>query len=249
MKKALLALALLLPIAAKATPNGGEGGSLPLAARTKFDAGDYTGAAALFEQAVQAHPRDPALHYDLGNALFRAGKLGPAIASYQRAFDLWPRSGDIRFNLGFALGRAGEQLVPPGVPPVMFTLFYWLSARELAGLQWLFCWLTLLCATAWLLRPSARETLTAPGGVLLALWLVFGGWWGIRTWLEPRERGVIVSSTGEVRSGPGENFPVTVTAPEGRRVEILSEQGSWLEIGILKEGARGWITASSVEKI
>jgi tetratricopeptide (TPR) repeat protein len=222
---------------------------VPAQAKQKFDSGDYTGAAAGFSEALKASPDDAALHYDLGNALFRAGKLGPAIASYQRAFDLWPRGGDIRFNLGFALRRAGEELVPPGVPPVMFTLFYWLSARELAGLHWLFCWLALLTATAWLLRQELRERLFTPALALACLWAVFGGWWGLRAWLEPNERGVIVRATGEVRSGPGENFPVTVTAPEGRRVEILSEQGAWLEIGILKEGAKGWIAADSVEKI
>src|SRR2546430_1835843 len=92
-------------------------------ARARFDAGDYTAAATLYRQALAGAPRDPALHYDLGNALFRAGKLGPAIAAYQRAFDILPRDGDIRFNLGFALRRAGEELVPPGVPPAMFAVF------------------------------------------------------------------------------------------------------------------------------
>lgn len=243
IRRALSLLALLAVLA------GSARAELAPEARKKYDSGDYAAAITLYQQALAGDPGNAALRYDLGNALFRAGKLGPAIASYQRAFDILPRSGDIRFNLAFALRRAGEELVPPGVPPVMFDLFYWLSERELAGLQWLFCWLALLTGAALLLKPALRPRLGTALAAFLALWGVFGGWWGIRLWLEPRERGVIVSATGELRSGPGDNFPVTVTAPEGRRVEVLSQQGEWLEIGILKEGARGWIPAVSVEKI
>lgn len=214
-------------------------------AKARFDAADYTAAATLYGKALQRAPRDPALHYDLGNALFRAGKLGPAIASYQRAFEILPRDGDIRYNLGFALRRAGEELVPPGVPPVMFALFYWLSERELAGLHWLACWAALLLAAAFLLgRAPAR-----PAIIAAAAWAVFGLWWGLRLKLEPAQRGVIVAASAEIRSGPADTFPVSFTAPEGRRVEVLGEQGSWLEIGVLKEGERGWIKKDAVERL
>ena len=61
--------------------------------------------------------------------------------------------------------------------------------------------------------------------------------------------GVIISESAEIRSGPGENFNVSFTAPEGRRVQILSVNDDWLEIGVLKEGAKGWIPAACVEVI
>lgn len=215
----------------------------------KYDAGDYTGAATAFAKAVERAPRDADLHYDLGDALFKAGRLGPAIASYQRAFDIRPRDSDIRYNLNFALKRAGEELRPEGVPPALFGLFYLFSERELAGLQWLGCWLTLLLACAWLLRPALRERLFTFIAAAGLCWLLAGGWWAARRTMEPDQRGVIVRPAAEIRSGPGEKFGVNFTAPEGRRVEILSESAGWLEIGILKEGARGWIPADAVERI
>jgi tetratricopeptide (TPR) repeat protein len=239
MTSLLLALALALPAGAQAPAEGHQ----------KYDAGDFNGAAAVFTKSLEAAPRDPFLHYDLGNALFKAGKLGPAIASYQRAFDIKPRDADIRYNLEFALKRAGEELRPEGTPPALFYLFTLLSERELAGLHWLFCWAALLLASAWVLKPLRREELFLPLAVCAALWLGAGAWWGSRRLVEPEEMGVIVRSTAELKSGPGENFNVTFTAPEGRRVQILSESAGWLEIGILKEGAKGWLPAAAVEKI
>ena len=96
-----------------------------LQARKKYDAGDYVGAASLFQEALNKAPKNPTLEYDLGNALFKSGKLGLSIAAYQRAFDIQPRNGDIRYNLSFALRRAGENFVPAGIPPILFTLCHW----------------------------------------------------------------------------------------------------------------------------
>jgi tetratricopeptide (TPR) repeat protein len=215
----------------------------------KYDAGDYNGSATAFTKAVEGAPRDANLHYDLGNALLKAGHLGPAIASYQRAFDIRPRGADIRYNLNFALKRAGEELQPQGVPSAVFYLFYLFSERELSGLQWLGCWVFLLLASAYALKPAKRDDLFVVMAGAMLFWAGAGLWWGARVEIEPEQRGVIVRSTAEIRSGPGENFSVSFTAPEGRRVEILSHSAGWLEIGILKEGARGWLPADAVEKI
>lgn len=224
-------------------------------AHKKYDAGDYHGAATAYAKEVSRSPRSAALHYNLGNSLYKAGRLGPAIASYQRAFDIRPRDPDIRYNLDFTLKKAGEELVPSGVPPLLWRAFTLLSERELAGLAWLACWAALLLASLMLHRPESRQAAAPWGAAVLALWLVCGTWWLARRGLQGGPRAVIVRPTAEVRGGPGENFPASFTAPEGRRVEILSEaaaagtDGVWLEIGVFKEGAQGWIAADSVERI
>lgn len=237
-------LLLLIALAA-----GARAQSSPSEAQKKYDAGDFTGAAGAYAKLAAEQPREPAWRYDLGNALFKAGKLGPAIASYERAFELAPRDGDARFNLEFALKRAGEELVPAGVPPLLFGLFHLLSDAELAGLHWLFCWAALLLGAAWLLAPGRRERLEPWAAAALALWLAAGGWWGARRLVEPGRLGVITASTAELRSGPGAGFGVSFTVPEGRRVEIVSEEGAWLEVVLPKEGAKGFILADAVEKI
>lgn len=216
-------------------------------AQKKYDAGDYAGAAQLYSQLAQKQPREGAWRYDLGNAYFKQGRLGPAIASYQRAFELSPRDGDARFNLDFALKRAGEELVPAGVPPLLFSLFHLLSDAELAGLHWLACWAALLLGAAWVLRPARRGALEPWAAGALAAWVVFGAWWGARRLVEPQQLAVVVAPTAELRSGPGEGFPVSFTVPEGRRVELVSEEGPWLEVVLPKEGAKGFMRADSVE--
>lgn len=219
-------------------------------AKAAYDAGDHARAAAGFAALVDAAPDDAALRYDLGNALFKSGRLGPATASFQRAFELDPRDSDIRHNLEFALRKAGEELVPPGVPAPAFAAFTALSARELSGLHWLAAWaLMILGGLSALGDEARRERLRAALFAGAAAWAFFGLWWaGLRAMLPPG-RAVIVAARAELRNGPGERFTVGYTAPEGRRVRVLSENGGWLEVGLLKEGVKGWTPASSVEKL
>ena len=230
--------------------------SLPAAAapyddaNKAYDGGYYDQAVSVFAALVDKNPNDAALRYDLGGALLKDGKLGRASASYQRAFELDPRDSDVRHNLDFVLRRAGEELAPPGIPAPAFIAFTALSARELSGLHWLAAWAALILAGLFLLgaaprRESLRVPLLAAGGA----WLAFGLWWaGLRAVLPPG-RGVIVAPRAELRNGPGEKFTVGYTAPEGRRVRVLSESGPWLEVGLLKEGVKGWTLAASVEKL
>lgn len=219
-------------------------------AKKLYDAGSFDQAAGAFAELSAASPRDAALHYDLGNAQLKSGKLGRAVASYERAFDLDPRDGDGRKNLDFALKRAGEELTPPGVPGPAFTLFTLLSARELSGLHWLAAWAALILGALMLLgSEQRRDMLWTPLVVALSAWALFGLWWaGVRAVL-PKDRGVIVAGRAELRNGPGEKFSVGYTAPEGRRVKVLSSSGEWLEVGLLKEGVKGWTLASSVERL
>ena len=254
MNPALLVVALAaFPLSAAPLPPARAASVQEPASRSEgqrlYDLGDYAGAAAWYRQALQNDPRDAALHYDLGNALFKSGQTGRAVASFQRAFDIRPRDADVRHNLDFALRRAGEELVPPGVPPLLFLAFHLFSERELAGLQWLALWPFGLLAGLCLWRSSLRPRLL--GWTLAAglLWSAAGLWWlGVRGATPPR-RGVIVAASAEIRSGPGENFNVSFTAPEGRRAQILSENGGWLEIGMLKEGVKGWLPAAAVEEL
>jgi len=243
-----LALALLCAGSAGAAPSAA---ATPFAqARALYDAGRYADAAAAYEKLAADSPRSAALQYDLGAAEFKAGRLGRATASFERAFALNPRDSDVRFNLAFALRRAGEDFVPPGTPPALFWIFTALSERELAGLHWLAAWATLLLAGAGLLAGAARRRTLAPWTAAAAgAWVIFGLWWaGLRAALPP-DRGVVIAPSAELRHGPGPNFGVAFTVPEGRRVRVLGASGAWLEVGVLKEGARGWIEADAIERL
>ncbi|MCX5796350.1 MAG: tetratricopeptide repeat protein [Elusimicrobia bacterium] len=182
MTSLLLAAAVLaapLWAAAPAAPGGPASPESPPRSEGQrlYDLGDYQGAADWYLQAVRAEPRNAGLHYDLGNSLFKSGKTGRAIAAYERAFLIRPRDADIRQNLDYALRRAGEELTPTGVPPLLFLAFHLCSERELAGLQWLACWLLLGLAGLCLWRPALRPSLLPWTAAAAALWLGLGGWW------------------------------------------------------------------------
>ncbi|MBI5631140.1 MAG: tetratricopeptide repeat protein [Elusimicrobia bacterium] len=234
----LIALAFLSSLAA----------ALPQAQK-QYDTKDYRGAAEAYQALLAAEPRNAGLHYNLGNCLFKQGRLGQAVASYQRAFDINPRDSDIRHNLDFALKRSGEELVSPGVPTPLFVLAHFLSLRELAGLQWLGCWAFLLLASFFLLDPRRRAGVQPWLAAAFGFWVFFAAWWLIRGGLRPPRLAVVISPTAQIRSGPGESSTVSFTAPEGRRVQILSENGAWLEVGDLKEGSKGWMKVEDVDLV
>ncbi|HAH07193.1 MAG TPA: hypothetical protein DCM05_11845 [Elusimicrobia bacterium] len=242
---------LLFLFAALAAPVWAANGELDQANKL-YEASKFAEAAAEYQALAAADPLDPAAHYNLGNAYFRlggAGDLARAIASYQRAFALSPRDPDVRHNLDFALRRAGETLVPTGMPSTAFVLFHLLSRTELAALHWLGLWALLLLGSAALFREGWRRRLQP--WLLWAgiFWAAAGGWWALLAWTDIQAPGVVLTGDAEVRSGPGLNFPVSFKTPEGRRVSVLDEKEGWLEIGVLKEGLRGWLPADQVERI
>ena len=221
-------------------------------ANKSYRDGDYTKAAEGYAELLGREPRSAALHFDLANARFKEGAphaLGLAIAGYLRASELAPRDGDVRHNLEFALARAGEPLVPPGTPRALFLLYHVLSREELLGLQWIGYWACLLLGSCFVLAPSLRERVKSALVGALCFWALFGGWWALGGLGSSGPLGVVLEPNAEARSGPGRNFPVSFNAPEGRRVAILSDSGEWLEVGVLKEGVKGWMLAKSVERV
>ena len=240
--------ALLLLLAAWACPAAADDRQALLEANRLYESQQFEEAARRYQELTRRHPRSASAHFNLGNALFQMNRLGPSIVSYQRAFDLRPRDGDLRHNLDFALRRAGENLIPTGTPPALFILFHLFSDAELAALHWLGFWLAGLLGAAYLLSGRARVRLRPWLTGTVVFWALAGAWWGARGLTAVPSPGVTVVHT-EARSGPSENFPVSFKVPEGRRVSCLGLQEGYVEIGVLKEGLKGWVPVETVERI
>lgn len=244
------ALALLLSLAASAA-------AAPTPARLSeanalYEASRFAEAAASYETLLRESPYSATLQYNLGNARFRhggPGALGRAVAAYLRAFRLDPRDGDVRANLDFALKRAGESLVPSEMPPAVFVVYHILSDVELAALHWVAFWAACLLGAAACVVVKARAPLRSAALAAAACWAFAGGWWALRTSTGFKEPAVVVLQDAEVRSGPGEGFPVSFKVPEGRRVERLDEKGPWQEIGVPREALKGWILKAALEAV
>ncbi len=213
-------------------------------AAAAYESGRLSDALTDYEALVARFPGDANLAYNLGNTYWRLGKRGKSILWYERARRLHPGDGDIRFNLKLARSSLADEESTWGeafdrvLSPVML---WWLAVALLWG----------ICLTVGvaLIREWPREkwrvvlTLGTPAFVLLSIWL------GLRIHDLGMPWAVVAVPTAEVRSGPGDQFPVGYTAPEGQRALILNRRPGWLEIGIPSKSLKGWVAETAVETI
>ena len=161
------------------------------------------------------------------------------------------RDSDVRFNLGMVSGQLGRSFLSSSFPVRMFqNIYYGLSLNELsicfAVMLWLFCFSAGRAIFQNRLQFGGSSKLLAAGFAIIAIWF------GARYWTERVEvSAVIVEQKAEVRSGPGGQFSVGFTVPEGRAVTLLnaSPQSGYLEIGLPDEGLKGWVRESSVTRL
>ncbi|PZV05176.1 MAG: glycosyl transferase [Leptolyngbya sp.] len=74
----------------------------------KKSQGDFEGAIALFQRAIEADPTLAIAHYNLGTAHRARGYLDEAIAAYRQAIALNPSYAEAHQNLGVALFKLGQ---------------------------------------------------------------------------------------------------------------------------------------------
>lgn len=216
-----------------------------VSAEELYQNGQYAQALTAYEQTLKDYPNNPYLYYNIGNCYFKIGNRGLAIANYYRAFELNPRDGDIRHNLELALAESGENLVPPGMPTALHRMFFILSVPELQGL-WFGCiWVVCLLAGVWLLTRKAGK-LTATAGILL---LLVSGWFFVRNSWQEEPLAVVAAAKAELRSGPGENFPVSATVTQGHLLQVTDQKGIWQQVVLRSEGLKGWMENSALEHI
>jgi tetratricopeptide (TPR) repeat protein len=72
------------------------------------DAGDFAGAAAAYEQAIDQEPDDPILHFNLGNVLYATDRLPTAAEHFRRAVDLDSEYVEAWNNLATVLADLGQ---------------------------------------------------------------------------------------------------------------------------------------------
>lgn len=71
-------------------------------------AGDYSGAAQAYREALLSRPDDVATHVNLGVVLVKLGKFAEAISQYEAAAKLLPGDPRIELNLALAYQKSGH---------------------------------------------------------------------------------------------------------------------------------------------
>ncbi len=213
--------------------------------------GNYQAALEGYKEITAKEPYNPYACYNAGNAYFRLNKPGMAILYYSKAFRLDPRDPDIRTNLDYAMKHTGQTLVPEGMPKALHYLYYFFSDLELRAAATVSWWLVCLLLSMSAMKTSLRDKLQ---GMRLPAVLLFSGslLWYLARSTSAFSNAAIITAEGSARllSGPGETFKAYATLPEARLVKILDEtDDAYYEIGIPREGIKGWVKKTEAEKI
>lgn len=221
-------------------------------ARVAYEAGDYETAIEDYRSALDQGVDHALIHYNLGNAYFRAGELGPAIASYVRAERRAPRDERIRTNLSVARAQIRDRELGGEVPAVLVP-FAWtyglLSLDEWWTLVLVAFALTAACFVIAHWRPSVRVVSRRVAWVAIgvgAVALVMGG---VRYRDEvATTSAIVVDDQVEVRSGPGTDYGLAFRIHEGLQVDVDDRRGAWARIDLGGELV-GWVPTSSLESL
>ncbi|MCB4757175.1 MAG: tetratricopeptide repeat protein [Elusimicrobia bacterium] len=216
-----------------------------LQANQAYEKGEYDNALNLYLALTGKGYEGASLFYNIGNTYFRKGERGPAILWYERASRLDPRDPDIQFNLSLSKNHLKDEK-----ENIFERLIQFFNAFELglifSALWWPFFILLGTRILGWLKGDLW------PGLLLWSLGaLVFccGVWLGANLVITNEPQGIVTKIPGEVRNGPGMEYAVGFTVPEGTKVVLLNKRPDWVEVGVPQQGLKGWMPADEVEQI
>lgn len=193
---------------------------------------------ALLDKERQGE-HDARLMYNLGLCYHHLNDPGRARVYYEaaRRRDPWHRG--LLTNLAALKGKllepepdetwlqAAMNCAPPGVLACAMVMASWFT-----------------CGLAWLYRREPRERFlwTGLAGFLLtclcaALWVAHA--------LQPTVAAVL-PETASLKNGPGNEFTESVPLHAGNLVEVISEQGDWVEVDALGR-VRAWVRRDELQ--
>ncbi|MBL0179203.1 MAG: BatD family protein [Gemmatimonadetes bacterium] len=195
---------------------------------SRYRAGDFRGAARLFEAQTIADPRAAGSWRDLGSARWQAGDDVGAVAAWWRALSLAPRDRLARqaWRDASTLPASMQRLVPT-IP---------ISRDECVLLA------VLGLGTAWLLHRFGHRRQAARVVLLMALGC---GALGLFRWRREVAPVALVREAIALRVSPHPAAPVLAQASAWALVEVERRDGKWLLVAT-PEGGRGWLPEEAI---
>lgn len=215
------------------------------AANQYLEKGELKGAADIYRSLIAQGFESAELYYNLGNLHYRNGERGKAVLWYERALRLSPRDTDIQFNL--SLARAHIKEAEGNLLRRIFLIFTGNELSWALSLFSLFFFGTLgMRLMGWIRGENWPAMALWLSGVLLACTTA---WFAGAVAMENQPAGVVVNPPGEVRNGPGMDYAVGFTIPEGSDVLLLSKRPEWTQVGVPNQGLKGWMPNGDVEAV
>ncbi len=257
---AAMALLLALSVAGLAHAAGHDSERL-LTARAAYDEAmntDGAVSAAKFAQAERVlgglageHPDRPQLLADWGNAALGAGDRGHAALAYRRALHVDPSLERAHDNLSWLREHAPDWVPQPAARSAADTLFFWHS-RMTTAQKYLVAAIGFALAVL-LLAPLGgsdrrRKILRRIAIVPALVWVAMTA----SALLEPDaiRDAVVVADNQTLRAAdnPGAPAAIEQPLPGGTEVTVAETRDAWVRIA-LADGTRGWLPATSVERV
>ncbi|MBD3275116.1 MAG: tetratricopeptide repeat protein [Candidatus Marinimicrobia bacterium] len=225
--------------------------SLFVAGQSAYDAGEYQEAIEFYGQIIRQGKESSQLHYNLGNAYFKAEELGEAILHFEKAKKINPRDGDIQHNLSIARVRVQDRINPPD-KSLFMQIFdgvkYFLSINELATLVLLIILLMSMAFAARKIinRDQVRRLLGNLLVLLILAFLLLSPMLVARTYeVQKSSRGIILQEQVKVHAAPQQLSTEIFEIHEGTEVVADQQQNDWYHIRLM-DGKEGWIPLNSV---
>lgn len=253
---------MLLPLMAVATTQAdnilaGTENNTPL---TKSDGDDayemkhYDKAIAIYEALINDEGATKQLHYNLGNAYYRANEIGKAILNYERALRLDPTDDAIKANLEFAQDYIKDEITEQ---PEMFLATWFHGVTNTFGVDgWaviaVTAFIIALVGIAVLLMVKKNGIRRA--GLIISIIAVVVSLFAniaamsLYNFVTDKSQAIVIKEEVTMMSAPGSSTAL-IRIHEGRKVTVIDDTiENWKEIQ-LEDGTVGWVKRGDIELI
>lgn len=218
-----------------AAPGWGQGSALEAA----LEKSQWNEAVPLLQQLERDRGPGANLCYNLGLCYQRIQDLGRARAYYEGSLRRNPWNGNLHKNLALLKTQLREpepeeswlQAASHCAPPAL-----------LAFCAIVFSWAA--CSLAWLYRTRPRERWLWSGLACALLAILSSSLWVLAR-VQP-DRAAVVPETVQLMNGPGGEFTQSLNLHAGNLVEIVRQQGDWVEVDALGK-VRAWIRRDQLQ--
>ncbi len=238
------------PAPAGTAPTLAEGRADYQDAMTQTDASmrraAFARAAVAIGEAARAHPDEPELLADWGNAALGAGDVATATLAFRRALAIDGSTPRAQRNLGWLRSRQSDTFRPTGgsAADTLFFFHQWPRPRRLLIGAVAFA-LAVLLIVPW--SGRRRRGLSALAVLPVAIWIAMI----VSLVLEDRHTDdAVVMDAVVMRAADSAGAPAALTQPlpRGAEVTMLERRDAWTRIR-LANGTTGWIPAGAVEPV
>lgn len=216
-----------------------------------YESKQFESAAKAYEKIILQGRESWQLHYNLGNAYFKADALGKAIYHYEKARKFNPSQPDLLNNLRIADSKMQDKMeirenflereIRLGIIHFFsLTTWAWLSILGLA----------LCLGFFFLFRVTAKHTLkkiffwsSFTFSIAFASCLLFG--FNALKEKKSHNLGVIITNNVNLYNAPRSEEKKNFQLHEGTRVKIIAQDNDWINIQ-LQNSNEGWIKITEV---